>query len=175
MRTPTVSVAGDSLPAELQVGVTVEVVEQCSEQSPARLEIRVVNEGDETRRFEFDHIEPFTAMGDGEPGDHLVHVVPDPDDENSRADYYEQFLPERPVDGCWRLQRLYARPLTQIAARLTPNDAVSRTYLVVADPSAEDCLPSGTYRFDVDSHVREPDADESRAYSWGFDLTLEDE
>ena len=44
MSFPTITITGDALPSDRQVNISIEVIEQFTEHSPARLQIRFTNE-----------------------------------------------------------------------------------------------------------------------------------
>ena len=144
---PDVTVTGDEIPAKQQVRITVEAVEQFSEQTPARLQIQFRNEAATPRRFLFGPDPPFGPLrGDSRNGSRL-HVLPI---EAARwhTGLHAHVIPSHPVEECWQLADRYDRIDRGILWNADPHETMAMTYVVLDDPNTDDCLSAGVYRFE---------------------------
>lgn len=168
MSFPTISVSGDPVPADRQVNITVEVVEQFSERSPARLRIEFTNEASTEREFLFDTTSPFRTLvgrsGDGS----MLHALPIDDLDDNR---YSSVIPRSPVDGCWKLIAPYDIEGFGLRWPAGPGATTAVTYSVLADPEADDCLRPGEYRFEDEWGELLAD-NKDRWHLWGFTAEL---
>lgn len=129
----------------------VEVLEEFSRSSPARLEITLRNETDRERTLDLGHSPPFSRVSPRED-DLPVALIPEQSDAvtaGSPPESGDAFPPEEPVDGCWRLRespRVWPRGTERT---LAPSEAISRSYALYDGPNGLRCLPSGTHRFEV--------------------------
>lgn len=170
MTYPIVSAAGDPVPSDRQVSITVEVVKQFSSSSPAELRIEFTNDAQSKREFDFGSVAPFEAMvGDSDSG-HQIHAIPN--DDEAGAGPYPAVVPQSPIEGCWKLADTYD---TETFGLLWPADSeatTTMTYALLDYLDTENCLLEGEYRFDGEWGERFPD-DEWVAYSWGFTVELQ--
>lgn len=171
MSFPTITLTGDTLPSDPQVSISVEVVEQFTEHSPARLQIRFTNEAPTAREFLFGSVPPFGPLVCDSDSAGTLHVIPD-DDTVLPAGLYADVIPHRPVDECWQLTGQYTIVDRGILWPADSGATTATTYAVLNDPEVSDCLPSGEYRFEYEWGERYAD-DEDEWYSWGFTLVLE--
>lgn len=169
MAYPVVTVAGDPVPSDWRANITVEVIEQFTERSPARLQIVFSNEAPTAREFLFDTVAPFDALvGRAEDGKQL-HAIPD---DNPGAGHYAAMIPRSPVDGCWKLPSSYGREGFGLRWPAKPGATTAMTYAVLDEPETTDCLPPGEYRFEDEWGELLPD-DEDVWHSWGFTAELQ--
>ena len=168
MSVPTVAVAGDAVPSDRQVRIDIEVVEQFSDDAPARLRVRFTNEAPAGREFLFGAVSPFGPVACDAAGGGSVHVVPE-SGTAANAGSYADVVPDSPVDGCWRLLDWYDSIDRGILWRADAGETTSTIYAVLSDPESEDCLPPGEYRFEAEWGERS-DGEEVAWYPWGFTL-----
>lgn len=170
MAYPTVAVTGDPVPSDWQVNITLEVVEQFTEHSPAGLRTEFMNDAPTTRTFLSGLGPPFGPLvGHTERGER-IHVIPD-DDSNPSAGAFPSMVPQSPVDGCWQLNTSYGIDDVGIMWPAEPGATSTMTYAVLNDLEATDCLPIGEYRFEAEWGERYED-NEDVYHSWGFTLVL---
>lgn len=171
MSFPTITITRDTLLSDQQVGISVEVIEQFTEHSPARLRIRFTNEGSTAREFLFGSVPPFGPLVCSSDSSGAIHVIPD-DDTVVPTGHYADVIPHRPVDECWQLTGEYTIVDRGILWPADPGATTTTAYAVLNDPEASDCLPPGEYRFENEWGERYAD-EEDEWYSWGFALVLE--
>lgn len=157
--TPRASPPPRGSPTPEELGFWVEVRDDFTDASPARLEISLWNAGDRvlTVLDGPEHAVPFVDddyAGVDESGQATLLLVPDDanfrvDPADAPADSIHAFLPEAPADGCWHV------PFDWPAARaggtavlhavpLEPGQLRSHGYRLYF---IDDCAP-GTYRFE---------------------------
>ena len=170
MRFPDVAVTGDEMPPEQQVRITVEVVEQFSEQTPARLQIQFRNEAATPRSFLFGPDPPFGSLRGNSRNGSRLHVLP-ADAARSSTGRFAHVIPSRPVEECWQLADRYDRIDRGVLWNADPRETTSMTYVVLDDLDTDDCLSAGVYRFE--GRWGEQDAETTEEwFDWGFTLTL---
>lgn len=170
MAFPSVRVTGDPAPTDHQVNITVEVVEQFTDHSPARLRIEFANEAPDKREILFHTIAPFDALVGRTDAGEKVHAIPNNDNPDSNL--YSSDIPRSPVDGCWRLDSPNGSEGFGILWPAEPEATTAMTYSVLSEPDATDCLPAGEYRFEDEWGELLPD-DEDVWHSWGFTAELQ--
>lgn len=171
MTYPTVAVTGDQVPDDWHVNLTVEVVEQFTDHSPARLRIEFTNEASNTREFLFDTNAPFDALVGRTDDGEKVHAVPNNDDSPD-ANPYSSVIPRSPDDGCWKLTSSYGSEGFGLRWPAESGATTVMSYSVLGDPEATECLPPGKYRFEDEWGELLPD-DEDIWHSWGFTAELQ--
>ena len=131
---------------ELEVTLNGEVIQQQTEDSPPRIEIRFTNEGQERRIF-FGPVPPGSFV---DRSGALV-MIPDTRDEVEPwdPDGPDRFVPDSRENGCWRSLatpswRRYLKPHV-----LATGEQIIERYTVMAHPDAEVCFPSGSHRFEA--------------------------
>lgn len=171
MSFPTVAVTGDTIPPDQQVQISVTVVEQFTESSPARLRIRFTNEDSAARDFLFGSVPPFGPLISDANNPAPLHVLPD-DDTVHPAGLYANVIPHSPVNGCWQLATRYDIVDRGFRWPAGPNATISTTYTVLSDSAASDCLSPGEYQFESEWGERHEEGKETW-YPWRFTLILE--
>lgn len=166
---PTVSVTTDTVTTTRDVSVTVEVVQQFTDQSPAQLDIQFRNTAERSRNFLFGPVVPFGPLASTSESPSVLHVVPA--DTSNRADPYVDVIPDRPVDGCWQLADRYDLVDRGTRWPAPPGGTTKRTYAVLNDPDTDECHPPGEYPFSGEWGERDDD-DSDHWFSWGFALVI---
>ena len=162
----TVAVEGDTIPERLQVGITVELVEQFSWTTPAQVRITLTNQAPSEARFLFGAYPPFHAMKcRHENSSALAYCLP----VGKRVN--ETLVPEQPTEGCWELASAFEIADRGLIWQAQPGEATSRDYVVVADPANDPCLPAGEYR--CEEEWGKGERQHEQWYSWGCTLSIE--
>lgn len=173
VRTPAIAVESErDEPANARIDVTV--LEQFSEQTPARIEISYTSTAPNEREVDFGSSPPFSEYwSTGRESPRLV-IIPDDhshisptgtEPSDSKNPDSTQLVPDSPVDGCWRAPNFAVFGVGHTRT-LAPQETVSEGYTVLGHVDNENCLPSGTYHF-VQEHYFGHDQ------SWGFTIQLE--
>ena len=171
MSFPTVAVTEDTIPSDQQVQISVTLVEQFTESSPARLRIQFTNEAPAARDFLFGSVPPFGPLISDANDTAPLHVLPD-DDTVLPAGLYADAIPHSPVDECWQLATCYDIVDRGFRWPAEPGATTSTTYAVLSDSTASDCLSPGKYRFESEWGERHEKGKETW-YPWGFTILLE--
>ena len=167
---PHVTVTGDEIPPEQKVRITVETIEQFSDQTPARLQIQFRNEAEAPRTFLFGSDPPFGPLrGDSRNGGRL-HVLP-ADAASSSTGRFAHVIPSYPVDECWQLADRYDFIDRGVLWNADSDAASSMTYVVLDDLNTDDCLATGVYQFEGRWGEQYEDTTHEW-FNWAFTLTL---
>lgn len=171
MAYPTVAVTADPVPSDWHVNLTVDVVEQFADHSPAILRIEFTNEAPTKREFFFHFQAPFDALVGRTDIGEKVHAIPNNVD-NPVGNPYSAVIPQSPVDGCWELASSPSVPGFGLLWPAEPGSTRTMTYSILGDPETVDCLPPGEYRFEDEWGELLPD-DEDIWHTWGFTAELQ--
>lgn len=155
----------DALPPDVEFSVQVD--QQFTETSPARLRIHCTNRAETTRQFHFGGSPPFSKpLGLHTASDAWLYAIPDDRHNIMESGKAPPLVPEMPVEGCWRASHDPGWHLPEHIRELAPDDTVSEQYTVLAAPDNDPCLPEGEYVFTGDRLL--PDAPD-----WTFSLLVE--
>lgn len=141
------------------VSLSANVVRQSDQDSPPQVSISVRNTSQAVRSFETGPSPPFDpAVANHLDGDGTLFVVPadgtgfevpanDGEIETQPPAGDERLVPETPTDGCWVADNSALETYQMARGRsLDPGEVLDRSYVVLAHPDNEACLPSGRYR-----------------------------
>ncbi|WP_336359380.1 hypothetical protein [Haladaptatus sp. ZSTT2] len=161
----TVAATGNQVPATQEVSITVEVVDQFSVQTPARIQITFQNTSERSREFLLGPDVPFGPLtGTSEIGAQL-HAISD-------TRYYDSIMPPQPLDGCWKLAGEYGIPDRGVIWQANPHEEQTQTYVLLNEPKNERCLSSGVYRFEGTWGERYSTGRDDY-FSWEFEVSLD--
>lgn len=161
---------GDDGPPEQRVSITVEVVEQFSERTPARVQIPFQNEATTARTFLFGPEPLFGPLGGDSSSGDRSHIIP-AEGDGSFAERYANVVPPHPIEGCWRLADWYDLIDRGILWTADPDAVNAMTYVVLDDPNTDECLTAGTYRIEGAWGERYANSTDEW-FDWGFTLAL---
>ncbi len=149
----------DEVPEEYGFNVDATVREpEITNDHTAIIRITVENERDEARKISDGNRELFSTLTSTEPGLLLL------DREAS---------PLR-TPGCWRPVFGQSRSMELRIAEIPPKGTATIDLAVWGESgvSLNECLPTGTFRFDTTYHVF---GAEEREFDWGFALSVEEQ
>ena len=170
MAFPIVTVVGGRVPSERQVRITIDVVAQFPDRTPARLQIQFRNEATTPRTFLFGPAPPFGPLRGDDPDEGCLHILPT-EDARSFAGFYADVIPSWPRDECWQLTERSDRIDRGLMWNAGADVAIAMTYVVLDDPDAEECLSDGVYQFEGRWGEQYADATEEW-FNWKFTLAL---
>lgn len=149
-------------PADGRVAAAAVEVHAHAPEHPPAVKLLVSNLTDVPRQFAFGMSPPFTrrtlTRSDGDASaeldgasdrpdeDAALVVVPGPgNDERYGNEYVDRFVPDGPVDGCWRASEVPGRMDGGTLTALEPGAGVFRTFYLLDHPDNQSCLPRGRY------------------------------
>lgn len=145
-----------------------------TEDHPARIKVRLRNEGDEEREFFFGATPPLsTYTGVSSDGEFELVLIPD-DTENisiEEANDDEEFrlIPEKPSGDCWRLEDNIIRQDVVQARTLGTNESVSSSYTLLSGRNNDPCLPAKKFTFPATLRIDKKD------FNWELVVNTEDQ
>lgn len=167
---PTIAVTGDAVPTDLDGDLEVAVTGQFSEDAPAHLRISFANGASAAREFLVGVVAPFAAFTSDIDDGGRLYVVPD-DGDVPGTGFYDDAIPDAPVDGCWRLAERFDHIDRGTLWPAGPGETTTLRYAVLVGPEVSGWPPPGEYRFEGAWGERVPDDEESWE-EWGFTLAV---
>lgn len=176
---PHVTLRRDPVPVEY-ADVEATVVEQFTDDHPARVRVAFRNPTDETRTYGFSASPPFSGLYGSPPGvdgdDRLLVLVPLESEAYVTA-YSETWgaertptaaIPDAPTDGCWHANGEISHHPIELGRTLDPGETLSETYAVLSARESDEsgCEVVGEWRFESNSYFDGHDR-------WGFELVVE--
>jgi len=154
---PTISVA-EEMPKSIREGeysAAVWVSQQYSEQSVAKIEVEVLNDGNSSRNDYWGPTPPFHGYrGKKIDGDATMWVAPSPPpDSEAGIEHIETASNDQagdlsePINGCWQVKGV-SSPDYEQQIRFRPCEKMRQTHSVYAGADNNGCLPEGKYRFE---------------------------
>jgi hypothetical protein len=151
---------------EGEYSAAVWVSQQYSEQSVAKIEVEVLNDGNSSRNDYWGPTPPFHGYhGSKIDDDAAMWVAPSPPlDSEAGIEHVEAASNDQagdlsePVDGCWQIKSV-SSPDYEQQVQFRPCEKMQQTYSVYAGADNNGCLPEGTYQFE--------------GTYWGFELLVE--
>ena len=165
---PTISVT-EEMPKSIREGeysAAVWVSQQYSEESVAKIEIEVLNDGNSSREDYWGPTPPFNGYrGDKADGDATIWVAPSPPLDSEAGIEHIETAPNdqggdlsEPIDGCWQVKSV-SSPDYERQIQFRPCEKMQQIYSVYAGADNDGCLPAGKYQFE--------------GVYWGFELLVE--
>lgn len=160
----------------------VQLMEEFTEEHPARIRAVLTNESSSTMTFFMGTTPPFTEYFSD--GGQLI-LIP----ELSKSlpgkspfawqDGTDEAIPTTPTDGCWRISQRVLIQQVGMYVEIGPEESLARSYDVYAYRSSE-CYPPGTYRFAHEAELqRGENAGSTEVPSYdvtlGFDLVVHED
>ncbi|NEU55493.1 hypothetical protein [Halorussus sp. MSC15.2] len=172
---PKVSVHGDTTDPERNVALSVEVIQQFSRESPAEIQVAFTNTAESAREFYFGSTPPFSEYLSTERNDgtQLVAIprnrshisLGDVNDATGESSENQEIVPERPLDGCWRLHGDLAVWGFANQKTVKPGETLQEKFTVLDYSDNTTCLPGGEYRFVSPNYFGQNNP-------WGFTVEL---
>lgn len=169
---PGVTVEADEFHGDVEVDVSVSVIEQFSPESPAKLRIELANREAVPIQCNCGASPPFSGYisQESEP----MYVIPDAnghvgiDQTTSEAEERpdRSIVPEEPKNGCWPLPGNLIVYGGSKRVEIAPGESIRETYTLVSSPDSLDCFVRDEYRFQSARYLG------SNA-PWGFAVHLE--
>lgn len=143
----------------LRLDTTVE--SEFDADSPARLSVELENASDEAISYNSGLSVPLERLvGHNTTGNSAMFLYPEdfldfsPDGSGSGVSDSDSeqtetpFVPTAPINGCWRAtQDGWTEYATSFPVTIESGGSVSRSYVLLADPDNDGCLPASTYEF----------------------------
>lgn len=146
---PRLAVTSTSPSSADEVTTTATVTRPFTADSPAQIHTTFRNKARTERVFWFGTTVPFTPTSVQHASQSaMLQLVPESGvgtiDTNRDGEF--QAVPEQPHDGCWQAEDEIVFSDERRFIRLEECGSATETFTVVAHPSNEACLPTGTYR-----------------------------
>lgn len=152
--TETVSRTASPTPTEVrpeEMETSVEVIEQATEDHPARFRVALRNVGSRTVLVQYGGTGLVSDLrAENESGTGRLNVFPRDTEhlalEDSDGRHIEDPIPDSRVDGCWRTPRHEAMMVNAIAllGPIEPGEATVDEYVILNDGN-DACFPVGEY------------------------------
>jgi hypothetical protein len=156
--TMNVSVREPDDAAMVSIGATL--VEEATEDHPARIRVRLTNDAESQRTFRFGSSPPLsTYVSDRSGEDATLVLVPDDTSnvsiEDRNDDSTFRLVPDQPTDGCWQVvDRIVGQDILQ-SRTVESGGSVTETFTVLAGADNDPCVPADDYRFEAGFEVGE--------------------
>ena len=175
---PELSVEGDKIPDDHESGLAafIQLTRQYTANTPAQLQIDLMNRSEQPREVTFGASPPFSRYRSDHEQRNAIYIVPAERThvyiEHVNNKYEANADPEEPIDDCWQIEDIERNDLAH-SKTLEPCETLTETYSIFASADNDDCLPAGGYRFES-SWVNSPGAEVEFSVDWGFTLTVEE-
>lgn len=169
-------ISGSNPPSDDDFSFQVTVQEQFTKQHPGRISVRVKYEGGGFVTLRGGPELPFSnTNGVQVDGDSELAILPYGSTHYDRVEG-GPLIPEKPVNGCWRIDYGLARHAILLGEELQQGEVVSTDYAVLDSNEDGPCLPQGTYEFSssqmIDPESISDDSNQKYFLDLGFSLLI---